>query len=519
MLNHIFKKLLHTPDIAEKSHLTDTATIQKWTLQLSSLHEYEAHQKIIALLKEFNEGHSPFEPQRLHVLGIIEQAGSKFQYGLITQFLSNHANMTYSGKSLWKEIISFYWQLALAYQVLTNAALHGGEQGKAALPSLVLRSIHYQGKLMQWRYLHYELPTAQIWHAIHKLYRLAEQHGFAHDSMVLKGSAYCTCEQAYARVLLLHLMSPVGLNPNELELAAYWAWKWRDEIKLLPVYHPDQHQYCVVLAESLPPQPIYGRALPLESVRYWSMHEVLNKLTQTRLALTQRQQNIKLYNVPFADDPKLLLLHIQSQFAQIDEQPALNRINLRNEIAITCGNQDIIHALNHPQQAIHVRAFHQATGHPIEQYYRLNLPANTETCPVSQHDLLLVYNEDASQIASIAAVRWLENSGSKITTLGLAQLGALPKTVTICAVHDALCASPFNDKLTSELMTDAIYLTQSAHLIALHAIDSQYYDMLTADYVYRIRVRAHLEQQYDWVRVKFDILTRTHLTRLPTSPM
>lgn len=69
------------------------------------------------------------------------------------------------------------------------------------------------------------------------------------------------------------------------------------------------------------------------------------------------------------------------------------------------------------------------------------------------------------------------------------------------------------------LQFEGIYLAQSSNLITLHAIDSKYYDMLLDDYVYRIRIGATLEQEYDWMRVKLSILTRTHLSRLATSPM
>ncbi|MEQ1667543.1 MAG: hypothetical protein ABL868_03730 [Sulfuriferula sp.] len=519
MLNHLLDKYLNKTALAETSPLATVATAQKWVLGLVKLHEYEAHQQIIKILKLFNEGHPPFDPQRLHILGIIEQAGSKYQHGLITQFLTNHASLEYAGKSLWKEIISFYWQMALSYQVITNAALHGGEHGQAALPGLVLRSIHYQGKLIQWRYLRYELPTAQIWHAVHKLYRLAEQHGFAHDSIVLKGSAYCTCEQAYARILLLHLMHPVGLTPNELELAAYWAWKWRDALKLDKDYHAAAHTYCVALADSLPPQPTYGHCIALDSVRYWSMSGVVKQLIQTQLAMNQRQKSIKLYGVPFVDDPTLLLNHIHTQFTHSHDQPNMTRLSMLTELHVACCKPSTISNLEHPDTSMPtLLAYHEAAGHPVEHYYRLNIPPSPTDCVVHQHDLLLIYNEALTQVASIAAVRWLETSVSKTTTLGLEQLGASPKSVKLCAIHDVFTPSPFMSN-NNALQFEGIYLSTSANLIALHAVDSTHYDMLMDGYVYRIRIRAMLEQEYHWLRAKIDILTRTHLSRLATSPM
>jgi hypothetical protein len=518
MLNHFLDKFLPKPDIETTSPISTVAAAQKWVLSLSKSHEYDAHQQIIKILKLYNQGHSPFDPQRLHILSIIEQAGSKYQHRLITQFLTNHANLEYAGKSLWKEVINFYWQMALSYQVLTNSALHGGEQGGAALPGLVLRSIHYQGKLIQWRYLRYELPTAQIWHSIHKLYRIAEQNGFARNSLVLKGSAYCSCEQAYARVLLLHLMHPVGLTPNELELAAYWAWKWRDALKLDKNYLGNEHTYCVALADSLPPQPTYGNVIELESARYFSMQAVLNQLAEAQIALTQLKKNINLYDVPFSDDPSLLLSSIHTQFTYIEDNPELNRVDLLTEINIVGNKTELMPALREPDSVKPLLAYHEAAGHPIEHYYRLNLPSNALVCPIQQHDLVLIYSEDKTQIASVAVVRWMEISASKITTLGLEQLGVIPNQVTLCEVRDVFSPCAFMSE-SNELAFPAMYLAQSSNLIALHAIDGKYYDMLMNGYVYRIRIHARIEHQYDWLRVKFNMLTRTHLTRLSTSPI
>lgn len=518
MLNLFLDKFLQKPDLAASTPISTVGAAQKWVLSLAKLHEYEAHQQIIKVLKLYNQGHPPFDPQRLHILSIIEQAGSKFQHGLITQFLTNHANLEYAGKSLWKEIINFYWQMALSYQVLTNAALHGGEQGSAALPGLVLRGIHYQGKLIQWRYLRYELPTAQIWHSIHKLYRLAEQHGFAQDSLVLKGSAYCNCEQAYARVLLLHLMHPVGLSPNELELAAYWAWKWRDAIKLNKNYRGSEHTYCVALSDSLPPQPTYGNIIALESARYFSMQTVIDLLIQSQATLSQRHKHIKLYGVPFTDDPTSLLNHIHTQFTYIDSDPELNRVNMLTEINIVGCKPELLSALHQLDKVSPLLAYHEAAGHPVEHYYRLNLPSSSLECPIRQHDLVLVYNEDKTEVASVAAVRWMEISTSKTTTLGLEQLGLVPRLVTLCEVHDVFSPCAFMHG-ENELAFPAMYFLQSSNLIALHAIDGKYYDMLSDDYVYRIRISARLEHQYDWLRTRVNVLTRTHLTRLATSPI
>lgn len=483
-----------------------TAT-HKWVDQLQQLHEYEAHQEVVSLLDSYNRSTTSFDVQRLHILGVIEHVGSKLQHGLITQFLKNHADFKYAGKSLWQEVVAFYWQLAQAYQSMTTEAMNHSHAAGSALPTLVLRALHYQGKLIQWRYLRYELPTPHTWHALHKLYKVAEQHGFAKKSMVLKGSAFCSCEQAYTRILLLHLMRPVGLSPSEIELAAYWAWKWRDNMTLAKKFDASKHDHYIALSDSLPPQSVNQQALALESVRYWSVNGIIANTEGLHAVSSNHSKLIKLYGVPFANSPENLLQHIHTKLTTTVSISETAEAETPTAMNVGCGEKIILNALRNPASSQHIMAQYQATGHPGEAYYRLKLKADNSACKVKAHDLLVSYSDNLSQIQTLAVVRWLEESTSPNITLGMERLSSKPCLVQLHALQDSVASSPV---MPPELDVDfnAIIDTSADTLASFKKLTHKYYNMRDGDYVFCIRIDQYLERKPKWSLVRFSRLSR-----------
>lgn len=84
-----------------------------------------------------------------------------------------------------RKFFAFYWQLALAYQSFVKAATRNQPVLAQQLPTITLLGLHYQGKLIQWRYMRYETPTSDAWRNVHALYAIAECNGFAERSTTL----------------------------------------------------------------------------------------------------------------------------------------------------------------------------------------------------------------------------------------------------------------------------------------------------------------------------------------------
>ena len=509
MLTELFHKLREKIAPVATTPLDSLNATHKWVNKIQQLHEYEAHQQVVILLDEFNRTKTPFDSQRLHILAAIEHIGSKLQHGLITQFLKNHADYKYAGKSLWQEITAFYWQLAQAYQNMTQATLQQKKSSASILPTLVLRALHYQGKLIQWRYLRYEPPTAKTWYALHKLYKISEQYGFSKQSNVLKGSAFCSCEQAYSRILLLHLMRPVGLKPNEIELAAYWAWKWREAIALRKNYIASKHSHFVALSDSLPPQALNAQAATLESTRYWSIQDVISNIEKVRLSLVGDSTLIKLYGVPYEDSPKPLLRHINAKLLDNTTFIDALAVDISSEINICCGTKSILAAFDSTSSTPTIKAGYQAAGHPGEAYYRLTVAADITLCQFKPYDLLISLDDDKTHIRALMTIRWLEASNGKSITLGVERLCVSPQLIQLFSVQDPTAPSPFLAKDTTDFIP-AIIEQGTSTLISFHHMKHKYYDMREGNYIYRIRIQELLEQKHNWLKLQFVRLSRRY---------
>ena len=509
MLNELIEKFRTKNRPAGILPLDNLAATHLWVAQLQQMHEYEAHQQVVLMLDQYNRLTTPFDDQRLHILGLIEHFGSKLQYGLIAQFLKNQADLKYAGHSFWQEIVAFYWQLARAYRRISFSA-PSHQKHIASLPTMVLRALHYQGKLIQWRYIRYELPTPKIWNLLHKLYQCAVKNGFSKQSIVLKGSAYCSCEQIYSRILLLHLMRPVGLSPSEVELAAYWAWKWRDTVNLSETPDANKHTHFVTLQDSAPPQSLHRHANQPVFGRYWSVTDTITKLKVMQVSLSQNSNSTVLYGVPYTDNKNSLLCHIHDKLTSKTSTIHNHITSLTDEINISCGQKNIVTALDNPASGQYLQAHHKTVGHPDEAYYCLNFnEVDNSICKPAPQSLLITSFGQKSEISTLAVIRWAEQSTAPNITLGMERLGIAPRLVALQPISEAIMPSPFMQP-SADSEQIAIILNKPSTLVSFHVITQKYLDIRDGDYIYRIRIQGILEQTPQWLRLQFSRLSRSY---------
>ncbi len=509
MIKNLFEKLGKKGVSRADSPLNNLEAAHRWVAQLHGLPQLEAHRRAIALLEEHNQSNNlAFDAQRIHILGLIEHAGSKLQYGLIKHFFEHLADPQHEQAVYWHEIVAFYQLLAETY---LNLALRDARQSRppASLPTMVLRALHYQGKSMQWRYLRFELPEPKHWATLHRLYQIACQHEFAHKNMVLKGSAYATCEGVYARVLMLHLMRPAGLPPNEIELTAYWSWKWRDTISLSSEYNPALHTHFVSLHSDAPPQSCsaHHRGAGPAHV-YWSVNMALEQAHQQLSGNGDTQpMQVKLYGVPYTADKSIVMQHILSRLAtRAALRPDFSR--LIGEIEMQCCDSTIVKQLVDPPSAVRINARSSSAGHPEEPYFRLNIVEDVSGCRLKSNQLILL-ETTGGHPAELATIRWIEQKGARLVTLGVERLGSHPKLVTFIEIADPAEPCAFNPDSTTGAI--GIALSDPGALIVFGLPSQRHLDLREDEFVYRVRMRGIMEQNPQWMLLPIARLTRTRL--------
>ena len=489
---------------------------RNWINQLQHQHEYEAHQMVVDALNQFNLSRAPLDETRLYILHLLEHAGGPLQASMVTQYLKNQSVFRYAGKSLWQEIFAFYWQLALAYQSLVKAATHTAPALAQQLPLITQRALHYQGKLMQWRYMHYETPTADAWRNVHTLFNIAESNGFADTALPLDADRQASCTQLYVGIQLLSLINPVGLCPWKIERTAHWVSDWSRVMHPSAYFDAHIHTHWLDLAGSEPPHRTTDRPVEGTSLRYWSLHDVLTALERTRGELAQADVHAMLKEV---SELHCLLDDITVILKRGGVQRQMPRHEQGLSAGLVCGYANVLNKLDTPTpSAPQDRWVLQDEG---DSGYGLTQYAAAAVIP-AEGALVHLSIGIKGHVAELAVVRWIEQVEGHPIKLGVEKLGVSPRPVALQAVQHLMLDSAFNHSLTDTSLARCIFLSSaserrlSATLLVSRddiILPTRVFDMLDGDYIYRIRIARVVEHNGDWARMKFDIMTRQHLRR------
>ena len=486
-----------------------------WVDQLQNQHEYEAHQMLVDALNQFNLSRAPLDATRLHILHLLEQAGSSLQARMVTQYLKNQSVFRYAGKSLWQEIFAFYWQLALAYQSLVKTATRTAP-GLAQHIALVTQgALYYQSKLMQWRYMHYQSPTADAWRNVHTLFSIAESNGFADTILPLDTDRQASCTQLYVGVQLLSLINPVGLCPWKIERTAHWISVWSRVIHPCTQFDAHSHTHWVDLAGSEPPHRTTDHPVEGTSLRYWSLHEVLAALEHSRSQLAQADVHAMLKEV---SELHCLLDDITVILKRGGAQRQVPRHEQGLSAGLVCGYARVLDKLDTPKPSGSLEQWvlqdEGDSGYGLTQY------AAAAAIP-AEGALVYLSIDIKGHAAELAVVRWVEQIEGHPIKLGVEKLGTSPRPVALQAVQHLMSDSVFNHTLADTPPARCIFLSSaserrlSATLLVNRddILPTRVFDMLDGDYIYRIRIAREIERNGDWARMKFDILTRQNLRR------
>lgn len=523
-----FTKILRKcfpPSHGERSPFNALRSTRRWAEQLRFHHEYEAHQMVVDALSQFNLSNAALDERRLRILDALRHAGVALQREMVMQYLKNQTAFRHAGKSLWQEVFAFYWQLALAYQSFVKAATRNRPALAKHLPTLTLYALHYQSKLIQWRYMRYESPAPDAWRNVHALYGIAEFNGFANQRLPMDG-AETSCTHLYSHILLLNLINPLGLCGWKVELSAQWADEWCRQFQPAVQFDPKTHTHWHDLTgyETLiriGEQPAQG-----ETLRYWSMQGVLDALEITRRQLINPPAST-LDGIKNEADAPRLLEDIRAALNRSGPQRHAPRQQQNTSVLLVCGLTHVLQALTEtanrtpPPRETWVMQDESSDGYGLIHH--------TTPGYVPEHGTLIGLQMSARErVSTLAAIRWIEHAPGQAVKLGIERLGIAPRTVALHAVEHMMSESIFSmvNAPADSLPTPCIFLPaeDTRQVSSTLLVDNKdlapapMYDLLDGNYIYRIRITHEQDRSYDWVRLKFNILTRRHI-KMVTGPL
>lgn len=504
----------------EHSPFATLHSTRRWVGQLQLHHEYEAHQMVVDALNQFNLSSAVLDERRLHILAELRHAGCRLQAGMVTQYLKNQTAFRYAGKSLWQEIFAFYWQLALAYQSFVKAATRNQPTLDQQLPTITLLALHYQGKLIQWRYMRYETPTSDAWRNVHALYAIAECNGFAEQRLKLSDNAEASCIHLYARILLLNLINPIGLCPWKIELTAHWINNWCHQLQPAAQLDPQVHTHWLDLAGCEPLHRIDDHPVEGTALRYWSLQSVLTALEVTRTQLINPPPSPLDGIINEADAPGLLD-DIHAILNRGGPQRHAPRQEQNKSALLVCGFEQVLQTLGD--------AAGSRRSAPLESWIMQDegvdgygLTHYGDPANIPEHGALIgLHTEGKAHPWALATVRWIDRRPGHPIKLGAERLGTAPRVVALYGVGHLMSESIFSlvNPPADCVPTPCIFLPaqderrfSSALMVGdMNIAPAQIYDMLDGDYIYRVRITHEQDRSHDWLLLKFSILTRCHV--------
>lgn len=214
---------------------------------------------------------------------LLDEAGQPLQATLLKSYLSAHHLQDVQGIHLWEGMVHFAEALSRAYETCLDAcraeALEA-ETSEELLPLLTVRLLRAGAehiKLMLMRYMEVEL---EVWRRMYHCYREAEHERFARTTLfAYSGYASHTSPQhELLRALVLYVSSPNNLSPDLIEVCFRIAGRMAS---LFDFTHTQEasSEYCVDLAQPLPPRILDPDVPNSESMRYFSVLRALPQIT------------------------------------------------------------------------------------------------------------------------------------------------------------------------------------------------------------------------------------------------
>ena len=338
-----------------KDPLTNLKTATRWAESLAGGDVINSQNAILIALKRFNENLSLATKEQLAVLMFLDEKSQDMQDTMVQQYLRTSRMSRTVESQLWHAVNELYWEIARGYHVFVmefarNAKNHHNE---ALIPVVTLRAIRTLSLFLKWRAIRYLKPGQNIWAGLHKLYLVAETHGFHQNKLTVYPQSPVTssCESAYLQVLMFDLANSGTLYPRQLSLIDQWLANWGGTLQLDDQLSLQQHSFTVDLSADHAGRRVRNPAAD-KPLRYWGTSKLCHRLEAIQSGLREGTPPIRL---GLTEDSRVsesieLLDHLQRQWAPVAsrEQRRMPRERVKHMVEISHGLSNIISQINTP---------------------------------------------------------------------------------------------------------------------------------------------------------------------------
>jgi hypothetical protein len=352
--------------------LSSLQAVTRWTENLAVGNALKAQNEILLEVKRFNDEDAPLTKERLLILMLLDEKSQFTQSVLRRQYLRNPRMSRTVESQLWHTIYHLIWEVLRAYHnyIIDYARNPGKSRLKAMMPIITLRALRGFHQVIKWRNVRYLHPGEKTWSRLHQLYQVAETQDF-HQTRLLAypdDAHESTCEGEYLHTLMLEQANSGSLYPRQIDLIDSWIAGWRDKLQVERSLDMDRHVLAVDLTKDRGARRVRNNT-PELSMRYWSTHELLERLRgmQSELRAGVAPARLGLTEDVRVTESLELLDHLLRQWAPLSarEQRRAPRKSVKKIVEIVHGLPAIIGHIK--ETDAHSEHSHDANSYRVDE--------------------------------------------------------------------------------------------------------------------------------------------------------
>jgi len=312
----------------------------------------KALQEITELLESITQTDGFKLDRRFENLDLLDGAAKNHQRKLSQDYLAIQRQQKYQENRLWTGVYGFWQHLGDAYIHCVHgheSNLGGATAIRKSLPVIVARAMRCLTLQLKWVLLRYGLPDARIWADLARLYRLAEQKGYATSAIAIYPGAHggSTVQREFLKALMLSASSTDGLPPVRQEIAERAVAHFAEAFRLSD--KPEGCTHCFDLAAPKPPARMFKGAAPNPTARFFGAGAALaglEKLTAQIAASGAIPSDVNLGGNYEKDVVVSVLKHLAQQWSDTPPVRSSERRHTAGRITVVPGLSDIINVLD-----------------------------------------------------------------------------------------------------------------------------------------------------------------------------
>lgn len=229
--------------------------------------------------------------RRFENIDLLDGASRNPQRKLAQDYLALPRQQKFHENRLWTLSFDFWKQLGDAYlRCMLEYEINVGSATaiRKNLPAIVARALRAFMQQLKWILFRYGVVEPRIWTDFARLYRLAEQNGWADsETAVYSGpQGVSSVQRELLKALLLSASSPDGLPPVRQEIAERLVAHFAQSFVLSD--RPDGCTHCFDLAEPRSPRRLFQGVAASATMRFFSAGAALAGVSQLEAQIRER---------------------------------------------------------------------------------------------------------------------------------------------------------------------------------------------------------------------------------------